>query len=251
MNPNAAKGVLFAYSATGSGVNLYQNTSLSMTGATQVGSTTFDSVSMLQPTSDGKFLVLVASYRGVAGLYTQSLPGGILTYLTPADTAAVSSDGSTIVFSQSKIPGEAIGTIPTSGGTVTLLTNGSSSDFYPQFSKDGATVVFSSDRNGSNSTTPYDLYTVNVASKQVTALNINSGASEYGASFNQAGNQISYVVVSGMAGQSGVYVCNADGTNSQLIYQSDSMAQSTYWTSQNGRGFGSEPPLFQRLLTKP
>jgi len=60
----------------------------------------------------------------------------------------VSPDGSTIVFD---LLGD-IYTVPIAGGKATRIIGGTSVDMHPRFSPDGKSLVFVSDRNGSDAT---------------------------------------------------------------------------------------------------
>jgi Tol biopolymer transport system component len=246
VNPNVADRVIFYYASNGVSLGLYENSSLSATGATLLVSPAFDDIPMIQLTPDGSTIVFIGSLNGSLGLYTVPASGGTPTYLAGADTAALSPSGSTIVFSQGTTNGEAIMTIPTVGGPATTVTDGTYVDLFPQFSKAGTSIVFSSNRAGST----YDLYTYNLSSSSLNHLQNNSGASEFGASFNGSDTELSFVVISGDLGVSGVYTSNTDGSGATRVYQSDSIGQSTYWTGANGRGLGRSYPLYQRIKRK-
>jgi Tol biopolymer transport system component len=64
----------------------------------------------------------------------------------------VSPDGSTMVFD---LLGD-IYTVPMAGGKATRIIGGNSVDTQPRFSPDGRSLVFISDRNGSDATWPAD-----------------------------------------------------------------------------------------------
>jgi Tol biopolymer transport system component len=247
VNPNVVNSVIFAYAPNGSEFGIYQNSSISASGAIQLVPAQLDSVAMIQLTPDDKTIVFVASQNGSSGLYTVSTAGGSPMYLAPADSASLSPDGSTIVFSQATAAGEAILSIPTSGGGTTALTDGTFFDIDPQFSKDGSMVVFSSDRNASGTGGPIGVCALSLSSHAFTYVTSDPTSAEMGPSFNATGTQISYIVQNGTPGLSGVYVCNADGSNPIQIYASDQIGQSSYWTGSNGRGLGRSFPLFQRL----
>ncbi|MBK8249626.1 MAG: PD40 domain-containing protein [Gemmatimonadetes bacterium] len=78
----------------------------------------------------------------------------------------LSPDGRTIVFD---LLGD-LYTLPVTGGQATRITSGSGFDGQPRFSPDGRTIVFVSDRSGSE-----NLYTVDPDGKNLKALTTGRG----------------------------------------------------------------------------
>ncbi len=77
----------------------------------------------------------------------------------------ISPDGSTIIFD---MLGD-LYTMPSSGGKATRITDGMAYDTHPRYSPDGKTIVFTSDRSGSENVWTMDLETNET--KQITKSN--------------------------------------------------------------------------------
>ena len=248
VNPSAPGSVLFSYSPSGTGTGIYSNTSISAAGANTIVAPSFDSVSMLQVTPDGSTLVFIASTGGVSSLYSVATTGGSTLRIAAADTAALSADGTKIAYSSQTTTGEMLSVMALTGENVSTLTPGTSVDLYPQFSRDGSTLIFSSNRAASGASSVFDLYTINLSSRAITRVTNSSNSSKFGASFNDQGTQISYVSLStDQTSATGVWVCNSNGTSPSLIWTSDSVGASTYWSSATGRAPFGPHLLFQKL----
>ncbi len=95
----------------------------------------------------------------------------------------LSADGRTIVFD---LLGD-LYTLPASGGTATRISGGSGFDGQPRFAPDGRSVVFVSDRSGSE-----NLYLVDADGRNLKALTTGRGQSYISPDFTPDGN---YIVV--------------------------------------------------------
>jgi Tol biopolymer transport system component len=93
---------------------------------------------------------------------------------------AISPDGKTIVFTSK---GD-LYTVPSSGGTATMLTLHEAHDFMPVWSRDGKTIAFASDRYGN-----FDVFTIPAAGGQATRLTYHSAA-EYPNAFSTDDKQV-------------------------------------------------------------
>ncbi|MFN5649032.1 MAG: peptidase S41, partial [Sphingobacteriales bacterium] len=93
---------------------------------------------------------------------------------------AISPDGKTIVFT---FKGD-LYTVPSSGGTATMLTLHEAHDFMPVWSRDGKTIAFASDRYGN-----FDVFTIPAAGGQATRLTYHSAA-EYPNAFSTDDKQV-------------------------------------------------------------
>ena len=96
----------------------------------------------------------------------------------------LSPDGRTIVFD---LLGD-LYTLPATGGQATRITSGSGFDGQPRFSPDGRTIVFVSDRSGSE-----NLYTIDPDGKNLKALTTGRGQSYISPDWAPDGE---YIVVS-------------------------------------------------------
>lgn len=93
---------------------------------------------------------------------------------------AISPDGKTIVFT---FKGD-LYTVPSSGGTATMLTLHEAHDFMPVWSRDGKTIAFASDRYGN-----FDVFTIPATGGQATRLTYHSAA-EYPYAFSTDDKQV-------------------------------------------------------------
>lgn len=93
----------------------------------------------------------------------------------------VSPDGSTILFD---MMGD-IYSIPMSGGKATKLTEGMPYDAHPRYSPDGKSIVFISDKSGSD-----NIWTMNLESKEQTQLTKDSNQNYFSAEWTPDGEYI-------------------------------------------------------------
>lgn len=93
---------------------------------------------------------------------------------------AISPDGKTIVFT---FKGD-LYTVPSSGGTATMLTLHEAHDFMPVWSRDGKRIAFASDRYGN-----FDVFTIPATGGQATRLTYHSTA-EYPYAFSTDDKQV-------------------------------------------------------------
>ena len=96
----------------------------------------------------------------------------------------ISPDGKTIIFD---MLGD-IYTIPFGGGTATRITDGMAYDTHPKFSPDGKTIVFTSDRSGSE-----NIWTLELATKETEQITKSENENFQSAEWSPDGN---YLVVS-------------------------------------------------------
>lgn len=255
MNSVKANEVIFGDSPVAfGGVGVYKNSTLSQSGAIQIVPPQFDNVSFLQVTPDGKSVVFIGSIGSSSSLYTAAMNGSSLTVVDSADTCALSSDGNKVVYSNGVSGSGEIFVCPVNPiGIPVRLTNNSFDDLYPQFSKDGLKIVFSSDRDQTNSTTPYDLYIMNADGSSVQRVTNSPNMSEFGASFSPDGSILSYSGIGDSAGTSGIFTISsaAGGSMSSkfTLLLSDNIGNGTYWSSSQGRllSLGSGCPFLPRL----
>ncbi|MEP7344336.1 MAG: hypothetical protein ABI877_03675, partial [Gemmatimonadaceae bacterium] len=111
----------------------------------------------------------------------------------------LSPDGRTIVFD---LLGD-LYTLPTSGGAATRIVGGSGFDGQPRFSPDGKSIVYVSDRSGSE-----NLWLVDPDGKNPRALTKGSGFAYASPDWTPDGN---YVVTSKGAGTFDLWMVHKDG----------------------------------------
>jgi len=93
----------------------------------------------------------------------------------------VSPDGSTIVFD---LLGD-LYTIPISGGKATRITEGLAYDVHPRYSPDGNSLVFISDKSGSD-----NIWTLNLETKQTHQISKDTKQNFFSAEWTRDGNYI-------------------------------------------------------------
>ncbi len=222
------------------GCGVYRNSTLSASGAVQIVAPQFDNVSFLQVTPDGNHIVFIGSLGTTSTLYKAAIDGSTLVAVDSADTCALSPDGTTVVYSNGVSGSGEIFTCAISPvGTPVRLTNNSFDDLYPQYSKDGTAIVFSSDRDQTNASTPYDLYIMSATGTNVQRLTNSPTVSEFGASFSPDGAKIAYAGIGDTAGTSGIFTISASAAGNMAsrftLLLSDNIGNGTYWSSAQGR----------------
>ncbi len=112
------------------------------------------------------------------------------------------------------------------GTGLTQLTDMAASNYYPVFTRDGASLLFSSNRNG-----PFDLYLLSFGEKQLLQLTNNVG-NVVSPDYSPDGRTIVFTNSVGGA-PSAIWMVNADGLNPRLVYTGTSTIVATAW-SPNG-----------------
>ena len=146
---------------------------------------------------------------GVSGLYIFEMEGKSKTLLlkrfSPRDPS-FSPDGNTMAFADFVEDGSEnaeIYTMGIDGSNLTKLTDNPSRDYFPRYSPDGKTIVFSSERDGN-----IQLYTMNNNGKNVKRLMENEFTDNSG-SFSPDGLNI--IFNSDRGGNSDIYTISSDG----------------------------------------
>ena len=233
-------GRLVYAALSGGRYGVYRGASFSVAASERLAAPTFDAVTALQPTANGDVMV-VAESGGTSRVYL--LGAGTIQAINEADSAAISVDGTKIAYSKDVGGADDLYLwTRATGGSRRLVTGGDS--LYPSFSKDGAWVLFSSNRDGSGDA-PWDLYQVASAGGSVERITDTPDISEFGACYNEARTMISTVGVGLEPDAGGVFVVSNAAT---LRIADDADATfGTYWTSLAGRSRRVGGARFQRL----
>ncbi|MDD2715712.1 MAG: DPP IV N-terminal domain-containing protein, partial [Candidatus Wallbacteria bacterium] len=134
-----------------------------------------------------------------------------LTNNTTADWDPVwTPDGSKIIFASTRTGHWEIFRMPSTGGTVTQLTNTGNwvENRCPAVSPDGNKIIFSSNQNGGN----YDIYRMTMSGGLVTRLTSDTAFDSY-PEYSAGGGFIVFSSGRGSSDAINVWKMNADGTN--------------------------------------
>jgi len=108
---------------------------------------------------------------------------------------------------------------------VVNVTNNAAEDFMPQWSKDGAKIVFSTDRNSGQ----FDIYWMNANGSNL-ALLTGDTRDEYGPSLNNDSTFVAYTILSGDIDQFGLYKKDTVGGIPGSLVLDSGIVQQVYWT---------------------
>lgn len=112
------------------------------------------------------------------------------------------------------------------GTGLAQLTDMEASNYYPVFTPDGESLLFSSNRNGA-----FDLYLLNFSEKQLFQLTTNVG-NVISPDYSPDGRQIVFANRVG-EGTTSIWMVNADGLNPRLVYTGNNSIVAVAW-SPNG-----------------
>ncbi|MFZ4507148.1 MAG: TolB family protein, partial [Fimbriimonas sp.] len=242
-NPVVAGQYVFAYRPTSiANYKIYKGNSLDAGSAVNlVSSEVYEYVSSLQVTPDGSQVVFTAVRPTLTiRLCKVAIAGSANATVLDANEssmASISPLGDKVVYSRVD-GGDGDIYIRGLGATddATALTNNTSEELWPQISRDGTQVVFSSDR-----TTPgqYDLYTILAAGGTTIQVTNTSDRSELGASWSPDSTTLSFASIrlSG-ATESGLFKISKSGSGLTLLKSSSAVGETTYWTGTNGKAPG-------------
>lgn len=258
MNPAAKGQMTFGYSPSGSSpplYGIYENSSISPTGAKQIVAPSYSFVESMQVSFDGHWLYLVAAIgANNPVLYKVSMTNGSTQvldntgFIYSANVDVVT--GTTVTYDKDTVypngnDKSAIYSLPTSGGTPTLLANDPNDNYeFPQFSKDGSRIVCLCDKDNPN----FEVYVLSAqggstnGSGLTQVTNLPAIAKENGVTFSADGNSTAFIgLADGVAG-SGLYVSGQIGAKPiaapSLIVNDDTVEAGLYWTSSTGRAVG-------------
>src|SRR5204862_275405 len=88
----------------------------------------------------------------------------------------------------------------------TQLTDNTSDDYYPSFSRDGSKIAFVSNRDGND-----QIYVMGAVPGAIQSRLTNNTSDNFSPSFSGDGSKIAFA--SNRDGNSEIYVMNADGSN--------------------------------------
>jgi Tol biopolymer transport system component len=147
---------------------------------------------------------------GVSGLYIYDIQNKSKTLLlkrfSPRDPS-FSPDGNAILFADFTEEGtenSEIYTMGIDGSNLTKLTDNPAKDYFPKYSPDGKTIVFSSERDGN-----IQLYTMNSSGENVKRLMDDKFTDNIG-SFSPDG--VNIIFNSDRGGNSDIYTISSDGS---------------------------------------
>ena len=220
---------------------VYSGATFDPSTATRLVAPAYDAVTGLQPTTNGDVL-LVASTGGTSRAYL--LSGGAVQTIDEADSASISLDGTKVVYT--KLVGDLNQMFVWTRATRSSQALAPGTDaLFPTFSRDGAWVLFSSDRDGT-SDTPWDLYQVPTVGGTLDRITNTPDVNEFGASYNEARTMIAFIGQALDPNDNGVYVWSNAG-HTRIATDAD-VAFATYWTTSAGRSIGGvRGARFQRL----
>jgi tol-pal system beta propeller repeat protein TolB len=148
--------------------------------------------------------------NGISNLYIYDMKNKSKTLLlkrfSPRDPS-FSPDGNTVVFADFTEEGtenSEIYTIGIDGSNLTKLTDNPARDYFPKYSPDGKSIVFSSERDGN-----IQLYTMNSNGENVKRL-MKNGFTDNCGSFSPDGLNI--IFNSDRGGNSDIYTISSGGT---------------------------------------
>ena len=138
-------------------------------------------------------------------------PEDMLTTGPIAKDVAVSNDGTQLAFAYENAGSSAIWVSDRNGKNAHKLLDWPGSDqVSPDWSPDGQSIVFSSNKNSSG----YDIWVVNVSSLGATQLTSNSGSNEK-PRYSPDGSKVLFT--SNRTGKREIWYMNADGTGQKAV----------------------------------
>lgn len=229
-NPTKAE-YAFAYGTSQGNIEIYTNSTVSLTGATQITHLVMDDVTCIQYSSDGKKIIFVGSYGNKAPypyeLYSMNSNGAGILPLAPADDAYLASDNVTLCFASGDGAHDQIWTGTITGANMKQITNDGTSHRLPQISKDLKSIAW---------TSGVAIFKANIDGSSVKQLTASGGltSSVSAPCWNQSGTEIGYEVsASFQLSSQGLYTVKSDGTAApQLIFKVQPSGY-LYWTDAN------------------
>jgi len=238
-NPAVANQVVFGYQASSSAAfGIYSNSSVSVTGATSLvgASAGYQAINQMQVSNDGQWVYYTALLNAndvQYALFRVPIAGGTPTQIAPTvDFFQLNMAGTTIVFDQLNGSVGNIYTVSSSGGTPSNLTNSSSDEIMPQWSKDGTKIAYCSTNGG----VTYNIFTMTSSGGSQTQITKpGAGVDNLGPSFSGDGTMVSFIYLGSNGAQAGVYTVPSTGGSISNVIFNPSLDNTTYWTTAGGR----------------
>lgn len=256
-NPNVEDQLVFAHTQDGIVYELYRNSSLSTTGAfklTDGDDDPFGFVGTIQVTPDGTKVMFTATLDTDNAVYTVNMNGTGLTRLDDADDAHLSQDGTLIAYSKLEGTFANVWRMGIDGSAKTRLTNTTADDdIFPQWSKNGAKITFSSNQAADLPASNFDVYTINADGSSLFRLTITED-DEFGPTYNPTGTEIAFFRVGRETPDvNGIYKRPSGGGGETELLLDPSAGGTApfhgiYWTSTTGRAPGGLPVSVNRNL---
>lgn len=244
-HPTVANQFLFGYTNNPGDTQkfgIFRNGTVATAGATRLTSDRWDAVGTIQVTPDGSKIIFTATeISGQTvdnGLWLMSSTGANLVRLDSADYAALSPDGTKVVYSKfDGVDGDIWTlTLADPANTKVQVTNDSKDQIMPQFSKDGTKIVYASSEAGD-----FDVWVMQANGSGQTRLT-TAAEPEFGPSMNSAGTQVAYTLFSSDISKTGLYKVDADGTDAASIKLLPSIFQEVFWAPTTAVAAAPERP---------
>ncbi|GEM_PF-4298652 len=235
-----AKGFVYA-KRVGGAVGVYRGESFDPSASETLAAPGFDDVTSLAVAPDGA-VAMVAVQAGRSRVLL--LTSGAIRPIDDADGAAISPDGTKVAYSKPEDGLDNLCVWDRATSTVARTVTGGDS-LFPSFSKDGAWIVFSSNRDAADSDAPWDIYPVPTGGGAVERLTDTPNLNELGASYNEGRSAVAFVGVSADPNVNGIYVL-ANSRATRVARDAD-LTLGTYWTDLAGRSLRVRDGRFQRL----
>lgn len=245
--PNPTKANEFAFAAidtSGPTAKLYKGTSaLNPATSTQLTPTVFLDIDDVQFTPDGNFVIFKADSGLGYKMYVIPVSGGSETVLDDVFEMSVNPVVGThlVAYSKPLATTSEVYTIDYTTATQTPITNLGTDVFFPTWSRDGGTILFSYSPSALQNP---DLYKVLVSSGVVTQITNTPNDVETFGFYNSDKSKIASILFDG-GGSLNLAVMNGDGSGAANIVSNNSLGVTCYWTDTNGRRISANLPHFQ------
>ena len=237
-NPVVVGQWFFAYRSSASGLyGIYRNASLTISGAVQIVTPTYSSVTSLQASPDGSTLFYVASTSLTPGqIFKVATISGTPLALDFAESAHLNMKGDYLVYGRYNATlgrAQIVKRSSADSATAAVLVNDSNDDLFPQWNRAGDKVVF----KAALSPTGQDLFVVKSDGTSLLKITNTPGTDKLAASFSPDGTQVAFGAVNVDPAQTGIYKTGTTAVDSgtTLVKADSAISEQIYWTGTNGR----------------